>query len=73
MFRRKLALSVDILLQKLEDVKTLIVNLIDEWSDKGKRRKTTGTGRMRHLKSLPTKFKNGFRSGQTATPRKVKE
>ena len=35
----------------------------DEWSEKGKRRKTTGTGRMRYLKTLARKFKNGFREG----------
>lgn len=28
---------------------------------KAKRRKTTGTGRMRHLKEVSRKFKNGFR------------
>ncbi|KAI8799698.1 60S ribosomal protein L37 [Cladochytrium replicatum] len=36
------------------------------WSVKGKRRKTTGTGRMRHLKELPRRFKNGFREGTVA-------
>ncbi|KAJ3351098.1 60S ribosomal protein L37A [Allomyces javanicus] len=34
-----------------------------EWSEKGKRRKTTGTGRMRYLKTVTRRFKNGFRSG----------
>ncbi|XP_058801477.1 large ribosomal subunit protein eL37 [Phymastichus coffea] len=33
------------------------------WSIKAKRRKTTGTGRMRHLKIIRRKFKNGFREG----------
>ncbi|KAK0079562.1 hypothetical protein PV325_001067 [Microctonus aethiopoides] len=33
------------------------------WSIKAKRRKTTGTGRMRHLKIVRRKFKNGFREG----------
>jgi hypothetical protein len=70
MFRKKLVLSVDILQLKLEDVLLYSLNL-DEWSEKGKRRKTTGTGRMSHLKTLPRKFKNGFRSGQTAPARKV--
>ncbi|KAJ1560386.1 60S ribosomal protein L37A, partial [Cladochytrium tenue] len=37
-----------------------------EWSVKAKRRKTTGTGRMRYLKSLPRRFKNGFREGTVA-------
>ena len=27
------------------------------------RRRTEGTGRMRTLKTLPRKFKNGFREG----------
>ena len=32
-----------------------------EWSEKAKRRKTTGTGRMRYLKTVSRRFKNGFR------------
>ncbi|KAJ3214959.1 60S ribosomal protein L37 [Clydaea vesicula] len=36
------------------------------WSVKGKRRSTTGTGRMAHLKNMPRRFKNGFREGTTA-------
>ncbi|KAF8606021.1 hypothetical protein BDV93DRAFT_34460 [Ceratobasidium sp. AG-I] len=32
-----------------------------EWGLKAKRRKTTGTGRMRHLKNVSRRFKNGFR------------
>merc|ERR1712146_522167 len=31
------------------------------WSTKAIRRKTTGTGRMRYMRTLPRKFKNGFR------------
>ncbi|GFT27470.1 probable 60S ribosomal protein L37-A [Nephila pilipes] len=38
------------------------------WSVKGKRRKTTGTGRLRHLKVVWIKFKNGFRQGGHAKP-----
>ncbi|KAL9940863.1 hypothetical protein V8E36_000351 [Tilletia maclaganii] len=34
-----------------------------EWGQKAKRRKTTGTGRMRHLKDVPRRAKNGFRVG----------
>ena len=34
-----------------------------EWGQKAKRRKTTGTGRMRHLKDVSRRFKNGFRCG----------
>jgi hypothetical protein len=39
--------------------------MVVNWSVKGQRRKTTGTGRMRHLKDLPRRFKNGFREGAT--------
>ena len=35
----------------------------DNWSKKAMGRKTTGTGRMRTMKDLPRKFKNGFREG----------
>jgi len=31
------------------------------WGQKAKRRKTTGTGRMRYLKDVSRRFKNGFR------------
>eukprot|EP00891_Asterochloris_glomerata_P007482 jgi/Astpho2/7482/Aster-02055 len=34
------------------------------WSVKAIRRKTTGTGRMRYLRDLPRRFKNGFREGE---------
>ncbi|KAL8845360.1 MAG: hypothetical protein Q9176_000531 [Flavoplaca citrina] len=33
------------------------------WGMKAKRRKTTGTGRMRSMKEVPRKFKNGFQTG----------
>ncbi|KAI4154490.1 MAG: hypothetical protein LQ341_000342 [Variospora aurantia] len=33
------------------------------WGEKAKRRKTTGTGRMRTMKEVPRKFKNGFQTG----------
>ena len=33
------------------------------WSEKAKRRKTTGTGRMRYLSTVARKFKNGFQTG----------
>ncbi|BDA46257.1 60S ribosomal protein L37 [Coccomyxa sp. Obi] len=39
------------------------------WSQKAIRRKTTGTGRMRYLKVVQQKFKNGFREGTQPTPR----
>ncbi|CCU77676.1 ribosomal protein L37 [Blumeria hordei DH14] len=34
------------------------------WGEKAKRRKTTGTGRMRYLKCVARKFKNGFQTGE---------
>lgn len=37
--------------------------ITDNWGEKAKRRKTTGTGRMRYLKEVPRKFKNGFQIG----------
>jgi hypothetical protein len=47
-----------------------VVVFIVEWGQKAKRRRTTGTGRMRHLKDMPRRFKNGFREGTTAKPAK---
>jgi hypothetical protein len=46
--------------------KPYIYLYIDEWGQKAKRRRTTGTGRMRYLKTLPRRFKNGFREGTNA-------
>merc|ERR1719150_1621035 len=40
------------------------------WSVKAKRRRTTGTGRMRYLKLVQRRFRNGFREGTTPKPRK---
>ena len=40
--------------------------MTDNWALKSARRKTTGTGRMRHLKDLPRRAKNGFREGSQA-------
>ncbi|KAK7099929.1 large ribosomal subunit protein eL37-like [Littorina saxatilis] len=39
------------------------------WSEKSKRRRTTGTGRMRHLKVVFRRFRNGFREGTVPKPR----
>lgn len=47
-------------------------NLLDNWSVKAKRRKTTGTGRCRYLKVVRRRFRNGFREGTQAKPRKAK-
>lgn len=43
----------------------------DNWSIKAKRRKTTGTGRMRFLKVVRRRFRNGFREGTQAKPKKA--
>ncbi|XP_076441167.1 large ribosomal subunit protein eL37A-like [Babylonia areolata] len=40
------------------------------WSEKAKRRNTTGTGRMRHLKVVYRRFRNGFREGTVPKPRR---
>ena len=40
-----------------------------EWGQKAKRRKTTGTGRMRYLKHVSRRFKNGFRCVDIHTSR----
>merc|ERR1711915_42298 len=42
------------------------------WSVKAKRRHTTGTGRMRHLKNVNRRFHNGFREGTKPKPRQSK-
>ena len=39
------------------------------WGYKAIRRRTTGTGRMRYLKNVPRRFKNGFREGTVALPK----
>lgn len=36
------------------------------WSKKAQGRRTTGTGRMRYMKSMTRRFKNGFREGTQA-------
>mmetsp|Transcript_1177 Transcript_1177/g.2435 ORF Transcript_1177/g.2435 Transcript_1177/m.2435 type:complete len:94 (+) Transcript_1177:41-322(+) len=41
------------------------------WGAKAQRRRTDGTGRMRHMKSVSRRFKNGFREG-TEAPAKAK-
>ncbi|KIK01967.1 hypothetical protein K443DRAFT_543642 [Laccaria amethystina LaAM-08-1] len=40
-----------------------------EWGQKAKRRKTTGTGRMKYLKDVSRRFKNGFRENTVAKKR----
>ncbi|XP_052631082.1 uncharacterized protein LOC128136033 [Harpia harpyja] len=41
------------------------------WSAKAKRRNTTGTGRMRHLKRVYRRFRNGFREGTMPKPKRA--
>ena len=44
--------------------RALCLPCADQWGQKSIRRRTTGTGRMRTLKDLPRRFKNGFREGE---------
>ncbi len=48
----------------------IFIVFVDNWSVKAKRRKTTGTGRMRHLKDMPRRAKNHFQEGRKAPARK---
>merc|ERR1711862_843694 len=41
-----------------------------EWAMKAKRRRAPGTGRMAHMKTMPRRFKNGFREGTTPAARR---
>eukprot|EP00550_Attheya_septentrionalis_P009068 CAMPEP_0198282814 /NCGR_PEP_ID=MMETSP1449-20131203/2568_1 /TAXON_ID=420275 /ORGANISM="Attheya septentrionalis, Strain CCMP2084" /LENGTH=47 /DNA_ID= /DNA_START= /DNA_END= /DNA_ORIENTATION= len=36
------------------------------WALKAKGRRTVGTGRMRYMKTMTRRFKNGFREGTMA-------
>lgn len=49
----------------------LLMQYTVNWSQKALRRRTTGTGRMRHLKNVQRKFKNGFREGSSAVSKKA--
>lgn len=53
-------------LTRTDRVLRCLPSLTDNWSVKAIGRKTTGTGRMRYLKTLPRRFKNGFREGTVA-------
>ena len=39
------------------------------WSVKAKRRRTTGTGRMKTMRNMPRRAKNGFMEGTAPAPR----
>ncbi|KAM4873167.1 large ribosomal subunit protein eL37-like [Thomomys bottae] len=41
------------------------------WSAKAKRRNTTGTGCMRHLKIVYRRFRHGFHEGTTPKPKRA--
>ncbi|XP_051055705.1 60S ribosomal protein L37-like [Phodopus roborovskii] len=41
------------------------------WSATAKRRNTTGTGRMRHLKTVYRRFTHGFCEGKTPKPERA--
>lgn len=58
------------LLRALNKRERFVVQFLrtDNWSEKGKRRKTTGTGRCRYLKIVRRRFRNGFREGGQAKP-----
>lgn len=51
----------------------VMLNYLDNWSVKAKRRHVTGTGRMRHLKLVHRRFRNGFREGTQAKIRMPKQ
>ena len=54
---------------------TMLFDVSVNWSVKAKRRRTTGTGRMRHLRLVHRRYRNGFREGTQAkirTPRQAK-
>jgi large subunit ribosomal protein L37e len=40
----------------------------DGWGKKLRARRGEGTGRMRYIKDIPRRAKNGFRSGTTPKP-----
>jgi large subunit ribosomal protein L37e len=42
------------------------------WGEKAKGRRTEGTGRMRFLKNVTRRFKNGFREGTQAKKQSIK-
>uniref|UniRef100_A0A7S3VIQ3 Ribosomal protein L37 n=2 Tax=Eukaryota TaxID=2759 RepID=A0A7S3VIQ3_DUNTE len=42
-----------------------------QWGQKEIRRRTTGTGRMRYMRDLPRRFKNGFQEGKQAAKKEA--
>lgn len=42
------------------------------WGEKAKQRRSQGTGRMRYMKHMTSRFKNGFREGSQAKKQTIK-
>ncbi|KAK4815877.1 hypothetical protein QYF61_009928 [Mycteria americana] len=63
--------NVVTLLSVRESMRNSNLYVLDNWSAKAKRRNTTGTGRMRHLKKVYRRFRNGFREGTTPKPKRA--
>lgn len=58
---------------KREDVFSfpqMLILILDNWSKKAIKRNAQGTGRMKYLKHINRKLKNGFREGTKPTPKK---
>ena len=50
-------------------IRLWLILLKDNWSEKVIGRRGQGTGRMRYLKTVPNKAKNGFREGTVPRPK----
>lgn len=48
------------------NIRLTVFSATVNWGEKAKRRKTTGSGRMRSLRDVHRRFQNGF---QTGTPK----
>jgi hypothetical protein len=59
----------DIQRQSSEDV----YQLLDNWGKKAIRRRTTGTGRTKYLRTVQRKFNNGFAELHTMKPIKIRK
>lgn len=70
--KRRETLPMASLQPSLEDVCSCYITdtLIDNWGKKAIRRRSQGTGRMKYLKHIPRRAKNGFREGTKPVSRK---
>jgi large subunit ribosomal protein L37e len=50
-----------------------LIFVVVNWSEKAKRRHTTGTGRMRYLKLVHRRFLNGFKEGTQPLSKKLRK